>query len=126
MPRPQKKRRVCALPGVHCFAPEGVPAAGVVEMSIDEYETIRLMDLLGRTQEDCAVQMGVARTTVQAVYGSARRKLAEALTEGKRLEIRGGQVTLCEAAERCCGKNCRRESCEKGACHHGCRRRNQA
>jgi len=123
MPRPQKKRRVCALPEIRGFSPEGVPARGVVEMTVDEYETIRLMDLLGRTQEDCAVQMGVARTTVQAVYGSARRKLAEVLAEGKRLEIRGGEVTLCEAAERCCGKNCRRESCKRGVCRHGCRRK---
>ena len=90
MPRPQKYRRICAMPRVKSFAPSEFGASGVIAMTIDEYETIRLMDLLGCTQEECAAQMGVARTTVQAVYGTARRKLAEALVEGKRLEIGGG------------------------------------
>ena len=45
-----------------------------VEMTLDEYETIRLIDLLDYTQEECAVQMGVARTTVQSVYNEARKK----------------------------------------------------
>ncbi len=110
------------MPRVNSFAPCGVGVCGVIAMTIDEYETIRLMDLLGCTQEECAAQMGVARTTVQAVYGAARRKLAEALVEGKRLEISGGTYVLCEEADTCCGKNCGQKSCGGQACRCGCRR----
>lgn len=122
MPRPQKRRRICVLPRVRHFAPSDVSVCGVVAMTIDEYETIRLMDLLGCTQEECAAQMGVARTTVQAVYGTARRKLAEALVKGKQLEIGGGTYVLCEAADVCCGKDCAQKSCGGKDCRCGCRR----
>ena len=42
------------------------------------------------TQEACAVRMNIARTTVTAIYESARRKVADALVHGKRLLITGG------------------------------------
>ena len=91
MPRPQKRRRICSMPG-HCrFGPRGEASSCTIVMTLDEYEAIRLIDLLGCTQEECARQMGVARTTVQAVYDRARKKLAEALVQGKELVISGGE-----------------------------------
>lgn len=71
---------------------------------IGEYETLRLIDLLGYTQDECAGQMGVARTTVQAVYNCARKKLADMLVNGKRLVIEGGNYELCGIAQSCCGR----------------------
>ncbi len=65
-------------------------------MSLDELETIRLIDKEGMTQEACAEKMGVARTTVTSIYDSARKKIADALIDGKRLQISGGAYQLKE------------------------------
>ena len=62
-------------------------AESQVALALEELEAIRLLDLLGCTQEECAEQMGVARSTVQQVYDAARRKLALALVEGRELVV---------------------------------------
>ena len=77
-------------------------------MTVDEYEAIRLIDLEGFTQEECAEQMGVARSTVQGIYLEARKKLAEVLVNGKLLFIEGGEYRLCEGSGTACGRACRR------------------
>ena len=110
MPRPRKCRRVCRLPENEGFQPlsSGGAAAPVI-LNVDEYEAIRLIDLEGLSQEECGEYMGIARTTVQQIYGSARRKLARALVEGLPLRIAGGDFSLCDGTEqRCCRRNCHR------------------
>lgn len=118
MPRPKKCRRVCALPQCSSFGPLDGGHPEPVGMALEEYETIRLIDLLGCTQEECARQMGVARSTVQQVYDQARRKLALSLVEGRRLTIAGGDYMLCPQAEDCAGRNCARRDCARRRC--GC------
>lgn len=83
-----------------------------IMLGLDEFEAIRLIDLEGLQQEQAAQQMGVARTTVQAMYNTARRKLALALVEGKTLRIEGGDVAICE----------KRAHCARGGCcgHYTC------
>lgn len=68
-------------------------------MSVEEYETIRLIDKEGLMQEECADRMDVARTTVQRIYISARKKLADAVVDGKVLKIEGGTFKLCSDDE---------------------------
>ena len=90
MPRPRKCRRVCCLPWNASFGPTGDHAnESTIVMSVDEYETIRLIDLMGFTQEECASQMNVARTTVQGIYNDARIKIADVLVNAKSLVIQG-------------------------------------
>lgn len=89
------------------FYPDGAPA-GEVFLTIDEYETIRLIDLEGNTQEECSRQMQVARTTVQGIYNEARHKLADAIVNGKELVISGGDYRLCDFYEKKCGRGCGR------------------
>lgn len=112
MPRPCKQRRICALPSCGRFGPRDGGRARLekIIMTLDEYESIRLIDLLGMTQEQCAAQMNVARTTAQAIYNSARSKLAECLVHGKELHIAGGDYVLCDGGDQGCG------------CPHHCRR----
>ncbi|WP_124064860.1 DUF134 domain-containing protein [Clostridium sp. E02] len=116
MARPVKKRRVCGLPATSEFAPCVRRQFESVEMTIDEYEVIRLIDHLDLTQSECAKQMNVARTTVQAIYDSARSKIADTIVNGKKLVIQGGNYVLCSDAPACCVKNCTRQRGIKGHC----------
>ncbi len=112
MPRPQKLRVVCKEPTTKTFAPTCRRKLDAITLAVDEYETIRLIDHLGLTQEECAIQMQVARTTVQGVYNQARRKLADAIVNGKRLIIEGGNYSLCAHY----GKTCNGKGCDKHHC----------
>ncbi len=106
MPRPQKRRRICSIPRYRYFAPQGERVSSMVTMTLDEYECIRLIDWLEYTQAECSEQMGVARTTVQAMYDRARKKMAEALVQGKELVISGGEYWVCPHNEGCIRKKC--------------------
>ena len=121
MPRPPRCRRVCALPEETEFGPRRAACrGGAVVMTVDEYEAIRLIDLLGCTQAECAAQMEVARSTAQAVYDAARTKLARALVEGRRLVIAGGDYALCPHAAGCAGRDCVRRGCGRRCGCGGC------
>ena len=90
MPRPFRCRRIERLPVYRSFSPDDITAAEHVLMTVDEFEALRLLDDEGLTQEACASRMNIARTTVTAIYDSARKKVADALVHGKRLLITGG------------------------------------
>ncbi len=101
MARPKKCRRVCMEPSYDSFIPGGIPSDGIVKLSVDEYETIRLIDYEKMTQEQCAIQMEIARTTVTDIYTQARYKIADSLIHGKRLIIAGGNYTVCNHEMKC-------------------------
>jgi predicted DNA-binding protein (UPF0251 family) len=111
MARPMKWRKVCCLPESNKFGPldRGAHTQDNVSMTVDEYETIRLIDLEGFTQEECSKKMNVARTTVQGIYTEARRKIAESLVNGKVLLIEGGEYRLCNGTGNDCGRGCHRQ-----------------
>lgn len=52
-----------------------------------ELEALRLVDLEGLSQEDAGERMKISRGTVWRLLQSARRKVAQALTEGRPLFI---------------------------------------
>lgn len=109
MPRPRKSRNVCHFPSSLFFAPtEAAADKSPIVLTVDEYEAIRLIDQEGLSQEACGERMGVARTTVQQIYASARRKLARMLVEGSPLQIAGGDYRLCDG-----GQNCGQHLCFK-------------
>ena len=70
-----------------------------------------MIDTLEYTQEECARQMNVARSTVASIYESARSKIADSIVHGKAINIHGGDVTLCPYSSLCCG-NCGKKDCK--------------
>jgi predicted DNA-binding protein (UPF0251 family) len=114
MPRPRKWRKVCSLPETNLFGPlDGLMMENeMINMTVEEYEAIRLIDLEGLTQEESAEKMQVARATVQSIYKDARSKIAESLVNGNILKIEGGDYKLYSESERMhgCGM-CRRHRC---------------
>lgn len=104
MPRPTKCRRVCHYPRMAEFCPAGqTEDAAPILLTVDEYEAIRLIDGEGLSQEQCSACMQIARTTVQKIYESARRKLADMLVHGRTLRIEGGEYRLCDGQGTGCG-----------------------
>ncbi len=106
MPRPVKCRKVCYFPQILEFSPVDVEAEREpVILAVDEYETIRLIDKEGLNQGQCAAFMEIARTTVQRIYESARKKLADAVVDGRPLRIEGGDYRLCIGQCADCGQD---------------------
>ena len=103
MPRPIKWRRVGFVPEVTYFKPTGIPmrALEAVSLSIEELEAIRLKDMEGLQQEECAQGMGISRPTFHRVLGSARSKIANALVNGKAIRIEGGNFEMARHRFRC-------------------------
>lgn len=112
MARPVKSRKVCALPEDTSFGPCNGASAQQVQMTVDEYEVVRLIDLEGYSQHECAQQMHVGRTTVQGIYAEARRKIADALVNGKNIVIKGGYYRLCKKQDLGCSSHCPKISCK--------------
>lgn len=106
MARPHKKRRICREPKNKLFRPHKCKTAAKAVLTMDEYEAVRLIDYEGFTQEECAAQMTVSRTTVQNIYASARRKIADSLVNGKELLISGGDYVVCKNYKSHCEESC--------------------
>ncbi len=106
MPRPKCTREIENLPAVSWFKPAGVPLRDLEEvvLTLDEIEAVRLADAEGLYQEQVAEQMKVSRPTVGRILASARKKIAEALVQGKAIRMEGGNVNIRNTAS---GKACR-------------------
>ncbi len=106
MSRPVKCRKVCHFPQTLEFIPvQGGDNKSSVILTVDEYECIRLIDKEKLSQTECGEFMQVARTTVQRVYESARKKIADAVVEGRSLKIEGGDFWLCDGNSEGCGND---------------------
>ena len=91
MPRPKKTRFVSAYPVITAFVPRGKAVSGEVEMTVEEFEAIRLSDFEHLDQEAAAGMMGVSRHTFGRLLATGRSKVADALVTGKVLKIGGGE-----------------------------------
>jgi len=92
MPRPFKCRCVGYGPKSNHFKPAGIPLTDIEEinLTIDEFEAVKLADLNGLYQEDAAKKMHISRQTFGNIIENARRKIADVIINAKSLKIEGG------------------------------------
>lgn len=96
MPRPRLRRRIASMPSVTYFKPAGIMLSQLGEtiITVDEFEAVRLKDLLGLDQEEAAKKMNISQPTFHRLVLSARKKIAQALVEGKAIKIEGGSYKM--------------------------------
>jgi hypothetical protein len=101
MPRYGRGRRRCPrwvsfLPNVNYFKPDGIPSSAleVTILRMEEFEAFRLVDSVGLDQEEAARQMGVSRKTLWNDLKAARKKIADALANGRAIQIQGGSFMI--------------------------------
>lgn len=107
MARPTKCRKIENIPAIAYFVPSEKELVEVPEniLKLEELEAIRLKDLGGLEQCECAERMEVSRPTFQRILLAAREKIADSLVNGKAIHIEGGNFTKNICPVRCmdCG-----------------------
>ncbi len=108
MARPVKWRKIENIPTVPYFVPseKDIDEIRGNVLKLEELEAVRLKDLEGLEQEECAQKMQVSRPTFQRILISAREKITDSLVNGKTLKIEGGNFTrnICPVKCEDCGK----------------------
>jgi len=94
MPRPKLRRRVGFEPTVDYFKPAGKTITEEVVLTLEEYEAIRLKDLLELDQATAAKKMKISQPTFNRILKSARKKIANALITGKAIRVQGGNFMI--------------------------------
>ena len=93
--RPAKTRYVKAEPNVAQFSPRGKPGRpNEVELTIDQFEALRLADYKDTPHVVAGKFMGVSRQTFERILKKARNKVADGLINGKIIKITGGQFKV--------------------------------
>ena len=89
MPRPEKPRRIFFEPNATYFKPRAIPLSILeeVDLKIEELEALRLCDYQELEQIKAAKKMKISQSTLQRILTSARKKVAEALIQGKAIKI---------------------------------------
>ena len=96
MPRPRRRRNIAFEPDVVLFKPAGTPAFELetVILEMEELEAIRLKDFQEKSQSESAEKMGISQPTFHRLLTSARKKISDALVNGKAIKIEGGHYEL--------------------------------
>ncbi len=93
--RPKKYRIVKVDPRISQFSPRGRPGRPEqVELTMDQFEAIRLSDFMGLSQKEAAKSMHISQQTFSRVLIKARKALAQGLVTGATIKIQGGQYVI--------------------------------
>ena len=106
MVRPKRFRQIFQEPQIRCFKPdldEEIDSNKPIEITLDEFESIRLRDYEWIKQSEAAGTMGISQSTFHRVLTSGREKIAKALIEGKIIKIKGGILMTNEYKCKNCG-----------------------
>jgi len=89
MPRLCKIRRIKGYPNSSYFKPAGIRMIELEEsvLIICEFEAIRLVDLNQVFQEDAGKEMQISQSTLSRILKSGRKKIADAIVNGKAIKI---------------------------------------
>ncbi len=89
MPRPKSIRKICFSPNVFYYKPQGIPLRNLQEVCItrEELEVLRLKNVEGMNQRECAEAMQTSQSTVQRILQSACKKMSQGIIEGKAIRI---------------------------------------
>lgn len=87
--RPRSPRRIGFTPHVYFFKPQGIPLRKLETeiLSKEELEAVRLKNMDGFHQGECARKMGVSQSTFQRILTAANKKIATALVKGRVIRI---------------------------------------
>jgi len=98
MPRPRKKRMIDFSPQITYFKPAGIPLRELdhVVLAYEELEALGLQVLLEKNQESAAKQMNISQPTFHRLVNIARKKIVDALVNGKAIKIEGGDYHMKE------------------------------
>ena len=96
MPRPIRCKRVGFKPNTTYFKPAGVRLIELEEsiLTVEELEAVRLNDLLNLDQTEAAKKMNISQPTFHRLLIEARKKIADALVNGKAIRIEGGNFRI--------------------------------
>ncbi|MDG6222250.1 MAG: DUF134 domain-containing protein [Candidatus Bathyarchaeota archaeon] len=72
---------------VRNFIPHPITTGTTITIEPAELEAMRLVDLEDLSQEEAGDKMGVSRGTIWRLVKNARKKVAQALTEGRPLAV---------------------------------------
>ncbi len=111
MVRPHKNRMVAYNPDISSFKPRGIPLIDLeeVQITIDEYEALRLSDLMDMSYEEAANKMKVSRATFGRIVRRARKTVADALINGKAIIIQGGSYRIVDKSRIFVCNNCNKK-----------------
>jgi len=93
--RPKKYRIVRLDPKISQFSPRGrAGRPDEANLSMDEFEAIRLSDFMGLRQQEAAQSMHISQQTFSRILKKARKTVAETLVKGKLIKIQGGYYVI--------------------------------
>jgi len=96
MVRPRLCRRIRFNPEVTYFKPQGIPLKNLeeVNLEVDEFESVRLVDFEEIEQKIAGEKMNISQPTLSRILKSARKKISDAIIQGKAIKIHGGNFKI--------------------------------